>query len=299
MRHSATKALLERQRRAHRRQRLVHLRPRLAGSVLRHAACSSSAARASTAITLLRKLVDIQYQRNDFDFHRGTFRVRGDVVEIFPAYEESRALRIEFFGDEVEAIAEIDPLRGKMLRRLDKIAIYPASHYVTDARPAWSRPSTASAPSCSERLAALRAENKLLEAQRLEQRTMYDLEMLRRDGLLPRHRELLAPPHRPRAGRAAADADQLLPRRLPAVHRREPRHRAADRRHVPRRPLAQGDAGRVRLPPAVGARQPAAQLRGVRGAGRTRSSTSRPRRATTSASRPAAWSSSSSSARPA
>src|SRR5437867_2899878 len=80
---------------------------------------------------LLRKLVDIQYQRNDFDFHRGTFRVRGDVVEVFPAYEEAKAIRFEFFGDTVEAIAEIDPLRGKVLRRLDKIAIYPASHYVT------------------------------------------------------------------------------------------------------------------------------------------------------------------------
>src|SRR4030095_8883309 len=72
---------------------------------------------------LLRKLVDIQYQRNDFDFHRGTFRVRGDVVEVFPAYEENKAIRIEFFGDTVEAIAEIDPLRGKVARRLAKIAL--------------------------------------------------------------------------------------------------------------------------------------------------------------------------------
>jgi len=80
---------------------------------------------------VLRKLVDIQYQRNDYDFHRGTFRVRGDVVEIFPAYEEARALRVEFFGDQIESIGEIDPLRGQVLRRLDKIAIYPASHYVT------------------------------------------------------------------------------------------------------------------------------------------------------------------------
>ncbi len=88
---------------------------------------------------LLRKLVDIQYQRNDFDFHRGTFRVRGDVVEVFPAYEEAKAIRFEFFGDTVEAIAEIDPLRGKVLRRLDKITIYPASHYVTTSRWASAR----------------------------------------------------------------------------------------------------------------------------------------------------------------
>src|SRR6185436_8834734 len=82
---------------------------------------------------LLRKLVDIQYQRSDFDFSRGTFRVRGDVVEIFPAYEESRALRVELFGDTVERIAEIDPLRGKVLRPLQQVAVYPASHYVATA----------------------------------------------------------------------------------------------------------------------------------------------------------------------
>src|SRR5439155_18644701 len=81
---------------------------------------------------MLRKLVDMQYQRNDYDFHRGTFRVRGDVVEIFPAYEEGKAIRVELFGDTVESLAEIDPLRGKVLRKLDQVAIYPASHYVAD-----------------------------------------------------------------------------------------------------------------------------------------------------------------------
>ena len=79
---------------------------------------------------LLKKLIVIQYERNDMDFHRGTFRVRGDVVEVFPAYDSDRALRIEFFGDEVEAISEIDPLRGVVLQKLSKCAIYPASHYV-------------------------------------------------------------------------------------------------------------------------------------------------------------------------
>ncbi len=126
---------------------------------------------------VLRKLVDIQYQRNDYDFHRGTFRARGDVVEVFPAYEEARALRIEFFGDVVEGIAEIDPLRGQLLRRLDKVAIYPASHYVTTPE----RMELAIAGIREElawRVAQLRAEQKLLEAQRLEQRTLYDLEML-------------------------------------------------------------------------------------------------------------------------
>src|ERR1700734_1610188 len=81
--------------------------------------------------TLLRRLVDIQYERNDVDFHRGTFRVRGDVVEIFPTYEHETAVRIEFFGDQVEALYEIDPLRGKVIRKLQSVCIYPASHYVT------------------------------------------------------------------------------------------------------------------------------------------------------------------------
>jgi excinuclease ABC subunit B len=133
---------------------------------------------------VLRKLVDIQYQRNDYDFHRGTFRVRGDVVEVFPAYEEARAVRIEFFGDQVESLCEVDPLRGQVLRRLDKVAIYPASHYVT----APDRMEIAVRnirDELKDRLAELRAENKLLEAQRLEQRTLYDLEMLHEMGFCP------------------------------------------------------------------------------------------------------------------
>jgi excinuclease ABC subunit B len=89
---------------------------------------------------LLRRLVEIQYQRNDVDFHRGTFRVRGDVVEIFPAYEEKRALRVTFFGDEIEEIAEIDPLRGIIIDKLPRVYVFPASHYVATSRP-WSVPS--------------------------------------------------------------------------------------------------------------------------------------------------------------
>jgi excinuclease ABC subunit B len=133
---------------------------------------------------LLRKLVDIQYQRNDFDFHRGTFRVRGDVVEVFPAYEENKAIRIEFFGDTVEAIAEIDPLRGKVVRRLDKIAIYPASHYVTTSNRLKKAVASIRAE-LAERLTQLQAEHKLLEAQRLEQRTLYDLALLQEMGFCP------------------------------------------------------------------------------------------------------------------
>jgi excinuclease ABC subunit B len=133
---------------------------------------------------LLRKLVDIQYQRNDYDFHRGTFRVRGDVVEVFPAYEDVSALRIQFFGDTIEAICEIDPIRGKVQRRVDRAAIYPASHYVT-GEDRMKQAVLGIREELRERLVELRAENKLLEAQRLEQRTLYDLELLEEMGFCP------------------------------------------------------------------------------------------------------------------
>ena len=130
---------------------------------------------------LLRNLVDLLYTRNDHDFHRGTFRVRGDVVEIFPQYESERAIRVEFFGDEVESLAEIDPLRGKVLSRPNRVMIYPASHYVaTQGR--IKRAIEGIRTELQERLQHFEREGKLLEAQRLEQRTMYDLEMLEEMG---------------------------------------------------------------------------------------------------------------------
>jgi excinuclease ABC subunit B len=129
----------------------------------------------------LRQLIDIQYERNDVDFHRGTFRVRGDVVEVFPAYEQERALRVEFWGDEIERISEIDPMRGKVLDELDRYGIYPGSHYVTPVEQ--RRIAVAQIRSAlTQRLAELASENKLLEKQRLEQRTLYDLEMLEQMG---------------------------------------------------------------------------------------------------------------------
>jgi excinuclease ABC subunit B len=133
---------------------------------------------------VIRKLVEIQYRRSDFDFHRGCFRVRGDVIEVFPVSEDSHAVRIEFFGDTVEQISEIDPLRGTVLRRLDKIAIYPASHYVTH-RERLEAALTSIQEELEERLAELRRQEKFLEAQRLEQRTRYDLELLREMGFCP------------------------------------------------------------------------------------------------------------------
>jgi excinuclease ABC subunit B len=131
--------------------------------------------------TLLQKLVSIQYERNDTDFHRGTFRVRGDVVEVFPAYDSDKALRIEFFGDEVESISEIDPLRGTVLQRLTKCAIYPASHYVA-TRETLERAVEQIRVDLGERIRHFRENNMLLEAQRIEQRTFFDIEMMEEMG---------------------------------------------------------------------------------------------------------------------
>ncbi|PDO11160.1 MAG: excinuclease ABC subunit B [Candidatus Reconcilbacillus cellulovorans] len=126
---------------------------------------------------VLRKLVDIQYQRNDINFVRGTFRVRGDTVEIFPASHSERAIRVEWFGDEIERITEIDVVTGEIVAERDHVAIFPASHYVT--RQERLRQAVANiGRELEERLAELRAKGKFLEAQRLEQRTRYDMEML-------------------------------------------------------------------------------------------------------------------------
>ncbi|WP_437734990.1 excinuclease ABC subunit UvrB [Sorangium sp. So ce1335] len=130
---------------------------------------------------LLRRLVDIQYTRNDVDFHRGTFRVRGDVVEIFPAYEESLAIRVEFFGDEIEAIKEVDPVRGKVVGQLDRYAVFPGSHYVTEQQQL-RLAIQAIREELRERIDFYDKAVRFLEKQRIEQRTMYDLEMLEQMG---------------------------------------------------------------------------------------------------------------------
>jgi excinuclease ABC subunit B len=130
---------------------------------------------------LLRRLVDIQYERNDVDFHRGTFRVRGDVVEIYPAYEQDRAIRVELWGDEIDAIKEIDPLRGQVLGELKKYSIYPGSHYVTE-REQREKAMGAIRTELAERLQYFDENARFLEKQRIEERTMYDLEMLEQMG---------------------------------------------------------------------------------------------------------------------
>ena len=151
---------------------------------------------------ILRKLVEIQYERNDHEFARGVFRVRGDIVEVQPSYEDT-AIRIELFGDEVDELVSFDPLTGKTLRKHDKVAIYPKTHFVT------SRDRTkAAVESIKAELnwyrGQLEAEGKVLEAHRLHQRTMLDR-------VLPRHRELREALDRARAGRPAADAPRLPP----------------------------------------------------------------------------------------
>ena len=130
---------------------------------------------------VLAKLVEIQYARNDHDFHRGTFRVRGDVLEVFPIHEDDRGIRIEFFGNEVDAIAEIDPLRGKRLRELDRVAIYPGSHYAVGMTRIKDTIRLIQ-DELREALTDLRERDLLLEAQRLEQRTMFDIEQLEEFG---------------------------------------------------------------------------------------------------------------------
>ena len=130
---------------------------------------------------LLRRLVDIQYERNDMNFTRGTFRVRGDVVEIFPASRDERCLRIEFFGDEVDRIREVDALTGEILGERDHVAVFPASHFVTREEKMRKAIDNIEVE-LEQQLEKFRSEEKLLEAQRLEQRTNYDLEMMREMG---------------------------------------------------------------------------------------------------------------------
>jgi len=133
---------------------------------------------------VLRRLTVIQYQRNEFSFHRGTFRVRGDVIDVVPAHEDARAVRIELFGDVVDRLAEIDPLTGELLCEVESVAIYPKSHYVTPAE-ILERAVVTIEEELVEHLARLGSGRKLVEAQRLEERTRYDLELMRVVGACP------------------------------------------------------------------------------------------------------------------
>ena len=131
--------------------------------------------------TVLAQLVAMQYERNDMDFHRGVFRVRGDRLEVFPAYEESLALRIDFFGDQIEAISEIDALKGTVHRRIRRSAIFPASHYVMQAKKRRRAVQTIQAE-LRERVQVFREVKKYIEEQRIEERTQFDMEMIQEIG---------------------------------------------------------------------------------------------------------------------
>jgi excinuclease ABC subunit B len=129
----------------------------------------------------LFKLVAMQYERNDVDFHRGVFRVRGDRVEVFPAYEEDKAIRIDFFGDQIESLSEIDPLRGTVAKRLKQATIFPASHYVTQ-KTTLKKAMASIIEELKDRLEYFRREDKPIEVQRIEERTQFDLEMIQELG---------------------------------------------------------------------------------------------------------------------
>ena len=213
---------------------------------------------------ILRKLVEIQYERNDVEFGRGTFRVRGDIVEVYPSYEEV-ALRIGLFGDEVDELVSFDPLTGKAFRRHDRVAVYPKSHFVT-SRDRLKEAVESIRAELAERRGQLESEGKLLEAQRLHQRTMFDLEMMKEIGYCHGIENY----SRHLTGRRAGEPPPTLLDYLPsdALVVVDESHQT-----VPQvRGMYHGDRSRkevlveYRLPPPLGARQPALELRGVGGA---------------------------------
>jgi len=180
MRHSATRALLER------RDVIVIASVSCIYGIGSVEAYSSMVIELQAGMqmdmqALTRQLVELQYQRNDIDFHRGTFRVRGDTLDIFPAHLEDRAWRLSFFGDELEEISAFDPLTGESHGKMEKVTVFANSHYVT-ARPTIEKAIKSIKEELKERLEFLRAHDKLLEAQRLEQRTSFDLEMMTETG---------------------------------------------------------------------------------------------------------------------
>ena len=180
MRHAATRALLE-------RQDVIIVAsvsciyglgsPEAYAGMLLYLECG----RETDQRAAVNKLVELQYQRNDMDFHRGTFRLRGDVLEIFPAHAEDFGVRIEFFGDEVDAISRFDPLTGRRIEALQKYTVFPKSHYVAPREKLLTAMQAIKAE-LAERLAELYEQNRLVEAQRLEQRTIFDLEMIQEVG---------------------------------------------------------------------------------------------------------------------
>ena len=206
--------------------------------------------------TLLHRLIELQYDRNDVSFTRTKFRVRGDTVEIFPAGSGDTAIRVEFWGDEIDRISEINPLTGEVRGTLAHVAIYPASHFITP-RDKLTKAIENIQTEMEERIKYFKSEGKLLEAQRIEQRTKYDMEMLEEIGFckgIENYSRVLE-------GRAPGSTpipSSTTSTGFPPLHRRVPRHRLPGAGDVQRRPGAEAGAGGLRVPAAVGAGQPAA-----------------------------------------
>ena len=244
----------------------MHLRPRLARGVPRQAARASEPGEEHDQRAILRKLVDMQYERNDMNLVRGKFRVRGDTIEVHPAYDET-AVRIELFGDEIERIQVVDPLTGEQVKLLDELVVFPNTHYVVGderMRVAIGRIEA----ELQERLAYFEQEGKLLEAQRLRMRTQYDLEMMQEVGFCSGIENYSAPIDGRGPGEPPHTLLDFFPKDFLVV---------LDESHVTVPQLHgqyEGDRSRketlidARLPAAVGRRQPAAAVRGVHGAGR-------------------------------
>ena len=199
---------------------------------------------------LLRRLADMQYTRNELDLQAGTYRVRGDVIDIFPAESAREAVRVELFDETIESIALFDPLTGEIQRKVPRYTIYPGSHYVTPKERLIGAIDYIR-EELRDRLKVLREQNKLVEAQRLEQRTHVRHGDDERGRLLLRHRELLAlSVAAARPGEPPPCLFDYLPGERAAGHRRIAPDHSAARRHVQGRPLAQGDAGGIRIPVA-------------------------------------------------
>ena len=193
----------------------------------------------------------LQYERNDVNFIRNKFRVHGDIVDIYLAYMSELAIRVEFFGDEIDRITEFNPLTGARQNVVKHVAIFPASHYIVSADKKAAAIEKIRAE-CDAQVKQFTAEGKLIEAQRIQQRTNYDIEMLTEVGICKGIENYSRGAVGPCAGQYAHHSAGLFPGGLPAFRGREPCHPAAGAGHVRRRLCPQKDAGGVRLPPAVG-----------------------------------------------
>ena len=211
---------------------------------------------------LIADLVALQYKRSGGDFFRGSFRVRGDVIEIFPAHYEDRAWRVSMFGDEIESIHEFDPLTGHKTDEFEFVKVYANSHYVTP-RPTLIQAIQGIKVELRQRLEQLNAAGRLLEAQRLEQRTIYDLEMMEATGSCAGIENYSRYLTGRKPGEPPPTLFEYVPDNALVFVDEIARHHPAAWRHVPRRLPPQGDARRIRLPPAVLHGQPAAAVRGM------------------------------------